>query len=197
MAGERFIHRVVINEYLDVAWDTADERVHVLIAGEPFIHCKFLIARVTPTDADVSSIDDLARERKAKKFEHGGIRNYLTVQEEVFARASNIQAWADNDYDTRLLHSNISFPLLNALAEAGDAKARRVIGSEVAGRIHEGNASTVDHILDTIPELVELDTLKELARDAPEGRRVKIWNIIGNRLLQTQPAEAASRLAPR
>ncbi|MBN2153429.1 MAG: hypothetical protein JW839_18385 [Candidatus Lokiarchaeota archaeon] len=168
----------------------ADERVQVLIAGEPFIHCRFLIARVSPTDADVSSIDDLARKRKAKKFEYGGIRRYLTIEEEVFAHASNIQAWADNDYDTRLLHSNISFPLLKALAEIGDAKANRVLGSEITDRIHEGNASTVAFILETFPELIDLDTLMELTREAPKDKLPMIWTIIGNRLLQTQPADA-------
>jgi len=46
----------------------------------------------------------------------------------------NLQVWAENNYDTRILHSNLAFPLLKALANAGDPVAKRVFKSEVATR---------------------------------------------------------------
>nr|MDO8117051.1 hypothetical protein [Candidatus Sigynarchaeota archaeon] len=59
------------------------------------------------------------------------------------------QAWAEHDYDTRLLHSNIAFPLLKELASAGDDKAARVIDAEIESRIREGNTTTKIAIIES------------------------------------------------
>ncbi|MEX2718567.1 MAG: leucine-rich repeat domain-containing protein, partial [Candidatus Sigynarchaeota archaeon] len=66
-------------------------------------------------------------------------RKYLTPAEEVLAHASNLQAWVENNYDTRLLHSNIAFPLLKELAKAGDDVAARALQVEIDSRLREGS----------------------------------------------------------
>jgi hypothetical protein len=62
----------------------------------------------------------------------------ITPQEEFLVHCSNIQAWAEQEYDTKLLHSNISFPLLKRLTEAGDLKAKKVFKEEIVKRYNSG-----------------------------------------------------------
>ncbi|KKN07527.1 hypothetical protein LCGC14_1066050 [marine sediment metagenome] len=53
----------------------------------------------------------------------------------------NLQAWAENQYDTTLLHRNLAFPLLRALSEEGDLLARQKFKEEIARRYKYGNHS--------------------------------------------------------
>ncbi|MEX2719637.1 MAG: leucine-rich repeat domain-containing protein, partial [Candidatus Sigynarchaeota archaeon] len=122
--------------------------------------------------------------RDARVLEGTSVRKYLTPAEEVLAHASNLQAWVENNYDTRLLHSNIAFPLLKELARAGDEKAARVLDAEIEARLRDGNPKTCELILKTCgnvirdPALFEsllndkktkYDAMAGLARLAREG----------------------------
>ena len=49
-----------------------------------------------------------------------------------------IKAWIDHDYDTRLLCMDDAFPILKALYEAGDTKAREVFKLEIIKRFLSG-----------------------------------------------------------
>jgi hypothetical protein len=112
MGEGRFTHRFVVNEHLDVVWDTSEERVQVLVDENPVLHCSFLVANVSASDSTVKSIDDLAERAGAHELENKDLRKMLSIEEGIQAHASNIQAWAEHGYDTRLLHSNIAFTLL-------------------------------------------------------------------------------------
>lgn len=67
----------------------------------------------------------------------------IDPEEEFQAHCSNIQAWAENEYDTRILHRNLSFPLLKRLYQEGDVVARKVFKDEVAQRVGMGNSNTI------------------------------------------------------
>ncbi len=54
----------------------------------------------------------------------------------------NLQVWYENDYDTRLLHSNLAFPLLKKLSEIGDTVARKVLKDEIIKRYKNGTEAT-------------------------------------------------------
>ena len=43
-----------------------------------------------------------------------------------------MQVWAEHNYYTRLLHRDITFPLLKKLTEGGDPLARKVFKEEIA-----------------------------------------------------------------
>lgn len=62
----------------------------------------------------------------------------ITPEEEFWGHCSNLQAWVENNYDTRLLHSNIAFPLLKKLTEAGDPNTNKVFKEEIARRFESG-----------------------------------------------------------
>jgi len=62
----------------------------------------------------------------------------LLPEEEYRGHCSNLQVWVENNYDTRLLHRNLSFPLLKQLTSVGDSKARKIFSLEVAKRFKSG-----------------------------------------------------------
>ncbi|MFX0139318.1 MAG: zinc ribbon domain-containing protein, partial [Candidatus Hodarchaeota archaeon] len=71
----------------------------------------------------------------------------ITPEQEFWGHCSNIQAWVEHDYDTRILMSNISFPLLRELVKAGDPKAIKVFKEEIALRLESGYPSVVQYLL--------------------------------------------------
>ena len=66
---------------------------------------------------------------------------------EFWAHCSNLQVWYENDYDTRLIHRNLAFPLLRELTDAGDPLAKRVFGEEVAKRLESGYLPVISYLL--------------------------------------------------
>lgn len=48
---------------------------------------------------------------------------------EFWGHCSNLQVWAENNYDTRLLHRNLSSPLLKQLSDLGDSILNRKTGT--------------------------------------------------------------------
>ncbi|NHJ20691.1 MAG: tetratricopeptide repeat protein [Candidatus Lokiarchaeota archaeon] len=72
---------------------------------------------------------------------------YITPEMEFWAHCSNLQAWVENDYDTRILHSNLAFPLLKKLVELGDTKAFHVFKEEIARRFLSGFPPVIQFLL--------------------------------------------------
>jgi len=111
----------------------------IYVDGRLFNHCKFLLL-INPQEKerqrDIDSIDEAKKnlstdlERRIKPEDLG-----ITPEQEFWAHCSNLQAWEENNYDTRLLHSNLAFPLLKRLTEAGDHKAKRVFKEEITKRV--------------------------------------------------------------
>ncbi|HME51756.1 MAG TPA: tetratricopeptide repeat protein [Candidatus Lokiarchaeia archaeon] len=192
--NERFEHCITINNHLDVAWDTKDARVQVLVDGRPVLHCAFLVADISPVDESIESIDDLARVAGARQLEGQGIRDIMTIEEEVFAHASNIQAWAEHDYDTRLLHSNIAFPLLKELAAAGDDKATRVLQADIETRLRDGSPETRQLILKSCWDLIDPELIERILSEITnEGVKSSIWYDRANDLHERGNFEEAMR----
>jgi len=58
----------------------------------------------------------------------------------------NIHAWVENNYDTRLLHSNLAFPLLKELTNADDPLAKQALKEEIVKRYGSGYSSVVEYL---------------------------------------------------
>lgn len=71
----------------------------------------------------------------------------ITPEQEFWGHCSNIQTWVEYDYDTRILMSNLSFPLLRELAKLGDLKAKKVYKEEIAQRLESGYPSVVQYLV--------------------------------------------------
>lgn len=86
----------------------------------------------------IESIDEAA-ERLGKSTEDERLIRIVPPKVEFWGHCSNLQVWSENNYDTRILHSNISFPLLKKLAEIGDPIANGRFKEEIAKRFFHGN----------------------------------------------------------
>jgi len=145
--------KFVVNEHLDVVLDDKGRSI-ILIDGVEFDVCMRLVLNIPLEDVEgydtIESIDEAA-DRHATLFENTGFEKEvkavsISPEEEFLGHCSNLQAWAEHDYDTRLLHSNLVWSLLMGLAEAGDEKAKRVLMGEIEVRLASGFPATVTAI---------------------------------------------------
>ena len=124
-----------INEYITVKLENI--KTNIYVNGEPFNQCKTLLIEIPSEDLyltdEVESIDEAADKLKSTLEDYEDI--YLIPPEvEFWGHCSNLQVWVENNYDTRLLHSNLSFPLLKKLCDVGDPKAKEVFKNEIIER---------------------------------------------------------------
>jgi len=103
------------------------------------------LSRVEDYD-EIESIDEAAEKLDRSMERRPHTRSRISPEEEFMGHCSNIQAWADNGYDTRILHRNLAFPLLKRLAEVGDPNARRVFKEEIAMRYASGYPTVVNFL---------------------------------------------------
>jgi hypothetical protein len=96
----------------------------------------------------IDSIDEAAEKLDRSMETNQSIRREITPEVEFWGHCSNIQAWAENDYDTRLLHRNLAFPLLKELMNAGDPLAKRVFKEEIAIRITSKHPTVISYLLE-------------------------------------------------
>ena len=123
-----------VNKYITLKLEGG--KTNIYIKNELFNQCKFLlldilVEKISSFD-DIESIDEAAK-RLDKTLEQDKTR--IPPDTEFWGHCSNLQIWAENDYYTRLLHSNLSFPLLKRLAEIGDPLAKKVFKEEIAKRL--------------------------------------------------------------
>lgn len=115
-----------------------EENETVIYVNEKrFRQCKYLLL-INPNEKEknIDSIDLLAEfANKSLEVEIKPIDLGITPEQEFMAHCSNLQAWYENDYDTRLIHSNLAFPLLKRLTETGDSLAQKVFKKEIIERI--------------------------------------------------------------
>ena len=138
-----------INDYLELRLEDGHTKIYV--NDMLFTQCKYLLLNV-PMDEikfakDINSIDKAAEILNRSMELDPSIRNTLSPEEEFIGHCSNLQAWAENKYDPRILHSNLAFPLLKKLTEAGDILAIRIFKEEVAKRFESGVINTAQFFL--------------------------------------------------
>ena len=133
-----------VNEYITLKLE--NERTYIYVSGKRFDQCKYLVFQINlneVSDYDViQSIDEMEQQDRSQGFE----RLNIAPEEEFWGHCSNLQAWFENDYDTRLLHRNLAFPLLKRLVELGDPIARKIFKEEIIYRLEEGNLNVVRYL---------------------------------------------------
>lgn len=136
-----------------------ENKTIIYINDEWFDQCKFVLVRKEKFELDniyeVESVDELADLSIDKMSENldnrleGELLELIEIPAHVrfWVHCSNLQVWAENNYNTRLLHSNLAFPLLKKLTEVGDAQARRVFKEEIARRIESAYPSVIKYLI--------------------------------------------------
>ena len=149
-----------INQYITLK--LIHGRTFIFVDGKRFIQCIRLILNIPKDDVpiydEIDSIDEATklysthihqnRIIMGRMGAHGlNQRHDITSEQEFWGHCSNIQAWVEHDYDTRILMSNISFPLLRELTKARDPMASKVYKEEIALRLESGYPSVVQYLL--------------------------------------------------
>jgi hypothetical protein len=152
-----------INEYITLKLGH-NLKIKLYVNNEEFYQCRSVLLYFPQNEIqeyeNIESIDE-AIDKNQESIVTSLYR--LDPETEFWGHCSNLQAWHENNYDTRILHSNLSFPLLKKLAEIGDPKAREVFKEEIALRLESNYPSVVRFLLNmgylTYFNLEELDII--------------------------------------
>ncbi len=145
-----------VNEYITLKLEEDDTTLKlegkitvIYVSGEKFQQCKYLLISI-PVD-EVSTFDEIqsideAAERLDRTMEREVYNFNLPPEAEFWGHCSNLQAWAENNFDTRLLHRDLAFPLLKKLVEVGDLQAKQVFKEEICKRLESGSRTVIDFL---------------------------------------------------
>lgn len=130
-----------INEYITLR--LKDKKTFIFISEEQFQQCKYLllkipIGRITSFN-EMKSIDEssnnLNHTLETGYDDSHPYEKEIPPETEFWGHCSNLQVWYENNYNSRLLHRNLAFPLLKKLTEVGDPLAKKVFKEEIAKRL--------------------------------------------------------------
>lgn len=139
-----------INEYLSLKLE--DGKTNIFVKNKLFRQCKFLLLEISINKISsfdkIDSVDEI--ENRYDRSQEFKTRSTVEIPPEVefWGHCSNIQVWYEYDYDTRLIHSELAFPLLKRLAEVGDMLARKVFKEEIAKKFESDYWPTIYYLLD-------------------------------------------------
>lgn len=130
-----------INEYISL--DLQKEKTVILLGGSKFLICKAVFVDIDRNmkESVYDTIDEVIEGEDSRIFIP------ISPEEEFWVHCSNLQAWAENNYNTALLHSNIAFPILEDLVGLGDPIAKRVFKDEIVKRITSDHMPVVIYLL--------------------------------------------------
>ncbi len=139
-----------INDYLVLKLENKTTTIYV--DGKQFIQCKFLLLNISSDKVrdfdDIESIDEAAERLNHDLEYQNKIRIKIPPEIEFWAHCSNLQVWAEYDYNPRLLHSNLAYPLLKAITDAGDPIAKEKFKQETKLRFESLNFSTQQYLIE-------------------------------------------------
>jgi hypothetical protein len=120
-----------INNFLKLKLKNGE--TSILVNDNEFTICKGVIYELDEKklkNQKIKSVDEVLAVVKPID-----INNYEILPHQIFwAHSSNLQVWAENEYDCTLLDSTLAFPLLKKLTEVGDIIAKRKFKEEIAKR---------------------------------------------------------------
>jgi hypothetical protein len=143
-----------VNKYITLKLEDHDTFIYV--KDERFRQCKFLLLNIVVEEIssfdEIRSIDEIADllDRFLEPDSLQGVQrsDKISPETEFWGHCSNLQVWAETEYNTRLLHSNLAFPLLKKLTEIGDKTAQKVFKEEIAKRIESGYTPTIKFLIE-------------------------------------------------
>lgn len=135
-----------INRYLSLKLE--ENKTVIYVANQRFQSCRYLLLNIERDDIrrydDFKSIDAVAK-FYSKKHEQN--KHILDPETEFWGHCSNLQAWAEHEYDTHLLDKKLAFPLLKRLTDVGDSIAKKAFKEEIARRLQEKSPSVRKYLI--------------------------------------------------
>lgn len=137
-----------VNEFITLKFK--DNKTYIYVKGELFRQCKFLMLNIHVEEVssfdDIESIDEVVEKLDSSMERRGRHQLEIPAETEFWGHCSNMQVWAENSYNTRLLHRNIAFPLLKKLTEKGDKLAISAFKEEIAKRLLSGSPIVFEYL---------------------------------------------------
>ena len=136
-----------INKYITL--QLRDKITEIFVEEKLFNQCfglYLMIHKYNQDHWDIESIDEAYQNFNIGQYGINLDDIKLSPEDEFWGHCSNLQAWVENDYDTRLIHYNLAFPLLKRLTEVGDPLAKKVFKEEIAKRYKSGFPSVVKYL---------------------------------------------------
>ncbi len=140
-----------VNDFILLKLENGNTNIY--LNGHYFRQCKYLpikklhLNQLDEFITEFTSIDEIV-EVLDNKLELDKLNERITPETEFWAHCSNLQVWAESEYDTNLLHRNLAFPLLKGLMEAGDPLAKLKFNEEIAGRLESGVPSVINYLIE-------------------------------------------------
>ncbi len=135
-----------VNDYFSLRLE--DDKTIIYVKGKRFDQCKQLVLNITVEEVsifnEIESIDEVI---KVLNVQERVEEILITPETEFWAHCSNLQVWAENNYDTNLIHSNLAFPLLKELVKVGDLKAQKIFSEEIAKRIEKNYFPVIQYLI--------------------------------------------------
>lgn len=164
----------IVNDYISLKLQK--NNTFIYIGDEKFHKCKYLLLNI-PVDKitsfdEIQSIDEAAELLDKSMEGHRNKTIQISPEEEFWGHCSNLQVWAEHDYNTQILHSSLAFSILKKLVDRGDPKAKRVFKDEIAKRFNSGYTPVMlylikngylDHLTDQ-----EFEVLIDKYEEVPE-----------------------------
>lgn len=154
--------RFPITDYLEVVL-TEDDKTAIYINGQHFIQCSHVLTTVHTDEIEniilLESVDDIKEAPETI---------VIDPETRYFVHCSNLQAWVENKFDSRMLHSNLSFPLLKKLVEEG-CVSNIVLKEEIAKRFENGSAEMINFLLEYLNILSKEDLVDIITLNLPEN----------------------------
>lgn len=70
---------------------------------------------------------------------------------DFFVNCSNLEAWVENDFDTRLLDYRLSFPLLEKIGKQGNLRAQMRFKEKIYHRFTSGKTQVKHYLMEAFP----------------------------------------------
>ncbi len=122
-----------VNDYITLRLENGDS--NVFVQDKIIIQCKHLLLNQMQSENanhfEFKSTDEI-EELFVSSSESDEL---ISIDTEFWGHCSNLQAWAENEYNTNLLDKSIAFPTLKRLTKVGDKVAKRVFKEEVRKRL--------------------------------------------------------------
>lgn len=131
--NDEIINEFKVNEYITLKLTNKSALIYV--KNKPLRICSQL-ALINPYDERYfQSADDIPTTYQN-----------ISLEEEFWGLCSNLQVWAENDYDCSLLHATLALPLIDKLFKSGDPVAVQVYSKEISKFIQKADYHLLEHL---------------------------------------------------
>ncbi|MFX1377196.1 MAG: hypothetical protein ACFFA0_15430 [Promethearchaeota archaeon] len=141
--------KFTINEHFELRLENSQTNIYV--NNELFIQCKYLLLNLTLEELEnlkgIRSIDEVVEKLYRSHEFSDDIKMKISPEVQFWGHCSNLQVWYENNYNSCLIHSNLAFPLLKKLTEAGDIIAKKIFKEEIAKRFENGHLGNIQFLL--------------------------------------------------